>query len=70
MSVRQSRIDSDAKGGTQMNRLVGLFGVTMLALGMWPESAVSQPKPLQERLLGTWTLLSHETVRPDGSTFL
>jgi hypothetical protein len=30
-------------------------------------NAFGQQEPLTQQLLGTWTLVSHESVRPDGS---
>jgi len=46
-----------------MNRLaIALLGVALLA-----GSALGQQKPLTDQLLGTWTLVSHESVRGDGS---
>src|ERR1700730_1496208 len=48
-------------------RILGILPITMLAVVLLPQSAVSQQKLLKEQLLGTWVLVSHESVRPDGS---
>jgi hypothetical protein len=45
-----------------------LFSLTALGLAL-PGSAVSQQRSLKEQLLGTWTLVSHESTRADGSKF-
>jgi hypothetical protein len=46
-----------------MNRLaIALLGASLLA-----GSAFGQQKSLTAQLLGTWTLVSHESVRADGS---
>ncbi len=54
-----------------MNRLRTLTLVTMalLFLGVTLPSgdAVGQQKTLKEQLVGTWTYVSVDTVRPDGS---
>src|SRR2546423_4750078 len=50
-------------------RILGILAISMSALALSPENAVSQQKSLREQLLGTWTLVSHESVRPDGSRF-
>jgi hypothetical protein len=38
-----------------------------LVIALPSSDAVSQPKPLGEQLVGTWTYVSVDTVRPDGS---
>jgi Lipocalin-like domain len=48
-------------------KVLGILPITMLVLSLLPERAVGQQKSLKEQLLGTWTLVSHEAVRPDGS---
>ena len=52
-----------------MNRrnIFSLTAMTALALAMVPTGVVSQQRSLKEQLLGTWILVSHESVRPDGS---
>jgi len=45
------------------------LAITATLLAVFPGSAVSQQKSLSEQLLGTWTLVSHEAVNPDGSRF-
>lgn len=40
-----------------------------LSIALLPADAIGQQKPLSEQLLGTWTLVSHEAVRRDGSKF-
>ena len=39
----------------------------VLALAMLPGGALSQQKPLKDRLVGRWTLVSWERVLPNGS---
>jgi hypothetical protein len=52
-----------------MNRRspVGLVLTTALGLALLLGSACSQGKSLKKQLLGTWTLVSFELTRPDGS---
>jgi hypothetical protein len=38
-----------------------------LVVGFSPSNSVAQQKPLKEQLVGTWTLVSSDQVRPDGS---
>jgi Lipocalin-like domain len=47
--------------------VVRIVALAMLLLAALPGSATSQQKSLKEQLLGTWILVSHESVRPDGS---
>jgi hypothetical protein len=46
---------------------VGLPAVAMFGLALLPNIAVGQQKSASEQLLGTWSLVSFEFVRPDGS---
>ena len=41
-----------------MNRLsiLGIFGITMVVLGVLPERAVSKQKSLKESIVGTWSV--------------
>ena len=41
--------------------------MTAMGLALVPSNAVSQQKSLKEQLVGTWTLVSSDQVRPDGS---
>lgn len=54
-----------------MKRLRALTLTTMamlfLAVALPPSDAVGQQKTLKEQLVGTWTYVSVDTVRPDGS---
>jgi len=54
-----------------MNRLaiVGLSTMASLAMPLFAGNAFGQQETLAKQLLGTWTLLSHESVRADGSRF-
>ena len=47
--------------------IIGMSVTTMLGLAWLPSSAVSQQKSMKEQLLGAWSLVSFELVRPDGS---
>jgi len=38
-----------------------------LVVGFSPSNSVAQQKPLKEQLVGTWTLVSSDQVRPNGS---
>jgi len=38
-----------------------------MAFAVASDRAAGQQKSLNDQLLGTWTLVSHDTVRPDGS---
>jgi len=40
-----------------------------LGMSLLAGSAAGQQKSLKEQLLGTWTLVSHESVRADGSKY-
>jgi Lipocalin-like domain len=41
--------------------------VTVLALALLPSSAVSQQKSLKDQLIGTWIIVSNNSVAPDGT---
>jgi Lipocalin-like domain len=38
-----------------------------LAVGLSATNSIAQQKSLKEQLVGTWTLVSSDQVRPDGS---
>ena len=46
---------------------VGLSAVAIWGLALLPSDATGQQKSASEQLLGTWSLVSFEFVRPDGS---
>ena len=54
-----------------MNRRVTLAMTTTtllcLAVGLSASNSLAQQKSLKEQLVGTWTLVSSDQVRPDGS---
>jgi hypothetical protein len=47
--------------------IVGVAAVAMSGLALLPSDAISQQKSASEQLLGAWSLVSFEFVRPDGS---
>ena len=47
--------------------LIGMSAMTVLGLALLPSGGVSQQKSMKEELLGIWSLVSFELVRPDGS---
>jgi hypothetical protein len=49
--------------------IIGLSAIAGLGLVLAPTGAVSQQKSLKEQLVGTWTVVSWEQARPDGSKF-
>jgi Lipocalin-like domain len=53
--------------------ILSLFATTALGFSLLPGSAVSQQKSLKEQLLGTWTLVSHQSTwygaNPKGIAF-
>ena len=50
-----------------MKRLGIVFAISAFAFALLPGSAVSQQKSLKDQLVGTWTLVSWEQTRADGS---
>jgi Lipocalin-like domain len=52
-----------------MNRpsILGIAAMAALGLAVLPGSVVAQQNTLREQLVGTWTLVSSDQVRPDGS---
>jgi hypothetical protein len=46
---------------------IGISALVVLGLTWLPGRAVSQQKSVKEQLLGAWSLVSIEFVRPDGS---
>src|SRR6202163_784639 len=54
-----------------MNRRTALAMTTTallcLAAGLSASDSLAQQKPLKEQLVGTWTLVSSDQVRPDGN---
>ena len=53
-----------------MNRRATFATTTALclAVGLSSSDSLAQQKSLKEQLVGTWTLVSSDQVRPDGST--
>jgi hypothetical protein len=54
----------------KMNRRITLAMTTTslcLAVGLSASDSLAQQKSLKEQLVGTWTLVSSDQVRPDGS---
>jgi Lipocalin-like domain len=47
--------------------ILSILGIAMLLLAAFPGSATSQQKTLKDQLVGTWTLVSIDYVRADGS---
>ena len=47
--------------------IMGVAAVAMSGLALLPCDAISQQKSVSEQLLGAWSLVSFELVRPDGS---
>ena len=52
-----------------MNRraIVNLSVMAGLGVSLLAGNSFGQQEPLAQQLLGTWALVSHESVRPDGS---
>ncbi|SRR5438874_3198211 len=50
-------------------KLVAISTLSALGISLLASSAVGQEKSLKEQLLGTWNLVSHVSVLPDGSKF-
>jgi hypothetical protein len=46
-----------------------MSAIAPFLLALPPGNAVSQTKSLKDQLVGTWTVVSWEQVRPDGSKF-
>lgn len=44
-----------------------LSGFMALGLALLPGAAIGQQKTLREQLIGTWTIVSVQNTRPDGS---
>ena len=47
--------------------ILRLSAITALGLALLPGSAIAQQRTLKEQLVGTWSLVSVETVRKDGT---
>ena len=50
-----------------MKRLGIMCAVAAFAVALLPGSAVSQQKSLKDQIVGSWTLVSWEQTRADGS---
>jgi Lipocalin-like domain len=50
-----------------MRNVLSLSAITALALALPLSSAMAQTKSLKEQLVGTWTLVSAESVEPNGT---
>jgi Lipocalin-like domain len=65
------RDSKTARRKTTMNRRATLAmtttGLLCLAVGLSASDALAQQKSLKEQLVGTWTLVSSDQVRPDGT---
>jgi hypothetical protein len=66
--ARAQSFANSAKENT-MNRLciLGIAATTALGLAILSGSVVAQQKALKDQLVGTWTLVSTDQVRSDGS---
>src|SRR5574342_1385073 len=66
-----SEVDEMINGENIRNRLCMLTVLTVALLlgelGVPPKDALGQQKTLKEQLVGTWSHVSVDTVRPDGS---
>ena len=49
--------------------ILSLSAIMALALLLPQGSALAQPKPLKDQLVGTWTLLLSDNVKADGTQF-
>jgi Lipocalin-like domain len=62
---------ADSRKGNTMNRHATLAMTTTallcLAAGLSASNSLAQQKSLKDQLLGTWTLVSSDQIRPDGS---
>lgn len=47
--------------------LIGMSAIAALALALVPGGAMSQSKTLKEQVVGTWTLVSYDSIGNDGS---
>jgi hypothetical protein len=47
--------------------ILGMAAMTALGLAALSGGVVAQERTLKEQLIGTWTLVSSDQVRPDGS---
>src|SRR5262249_19220904 len=58
-------------GGTQMNRrgILSISAMTGFGLALVPGSAVGQEKPLKDQLVGSWILVSTETMTQSGKRY-
>src|SRR6266852_3140401 len=54
-----------------MKRLSTLATMTLVLAGaaLYVGNAIGQQKPLKEQLVGTWTLVSQNVTRPDGTRY-
>jgi hypothetical protein len=54
-----------------MNRrsILGLSTMMTLGFAFLAGDAVAQQKPLKEQLVGTWSIVSTDNTRPDGTKF-
>jgi Lipocalin-like domain len=52
-----------------MNRrhILSLSVITAAGLALLPGSALAQQKPLKEQMIGTWSILSNDSVATDGT---
>jgi hypothetical protein len=48
-------------------RIIGMCATAALGMALFASSTVAQQKSVKEQLLGAWSLVSIEFVRPDGS---
>jgi hypothetical protein len=48
-------------------RIIGIYATAALAMSLLAGSTAGQQKSIREELLGAWSLVSIEFVRPDGS---
>ena len=65
------QVSEETEGKTTMKRSCTPTGITMwlllLGVALPAGDALGQQKTLKEQLVGTWTLVSSTTKRPDGS---
>jgi hypothetical protein len=69
LRLRAPQSFAKQREGDHMSRLsiLGIAATTALGLAVLSSNVVAQQKPLTEQLVGNWTLVSSDQIRPDGS---
>src|SRR5262249_38614404 len=66
-SLRSAAMSEIRTFSPRRRTTMGVLAMIVLGLALLPSGAVGQHKSMKEQLVGVWSLVAFELVRPDGS---